>query len=119
MGVEETTTGFHLSEVPLGDGILDLPRMVRAIRGARPGVRFSLEMITRDPLNVPCLTEKYWSTFGDVGGAALARTLTRIRANTPRRPLPTIAGLSDEQRYGLEVELVNRSIEYAHAELGL
>ncbi len=119
MGVEETRTGFHLSEVPLGDGILDLPRMVRAIRGARPGVRFSLEMITRDPLNVPCLTEKYWSTFGDVGGGALARTLTRIRANTPRRPLPTIAGLSDEQRYALEVELVNRSIDYARAELGL
>ena len=119
MAAEETETGFHLSEVPLGEGMLDLPRMVRAIRAARPDVRFSLEMITRDPLQVPCLTAKYWSTFGDVSGDALARTLTRIRANKPRSPLPRTAGMSDDQRYALEVEYVNRSIAYARAYLGL
>jgi sugar phosphate isomerase/epimerase len=119
MAAEETETGFNLSEVPLGEGMLDLPRMVRAIRGARPGVRFSLEMITRDPLHVPCLTAKYWSTFAEIGGDALARTLTRIRASKPRSPLPRIGGLTDGQRYALEVELVNRSIEYARANLGL
>ena len=118
MGVEETETGFNLSEVPLGEGMLDLPRMVQAIRAARPNVRFSLEMITRDPLQVPCLTDKYWSTFTDVGGHALARTLTRIRANRPQPPLPRITGLSQEQRYRLEIEHVNRSIEYARAQLG-
>jgi len=119
MGVEETETGFNLSEVPLGEGILDLPRMVRAIRAARPNVTFSLEMITRDPLHVPCLTDKYWSTFDDVNGRALARTLMRIRGSKSRTPLPTIHGLSDEQRYALEVQLVNRSIDYARAYLGL
>jgi sugar phosphate isomerase/epimerase len=119
MGAEETQTGFNLSEVPLGEGLLDLPRIVRAIRAARPDVRFSLEMITRDPLHVPCLTANYWSTFTDVGGIALAQTLTRVRANPPRAPLPTIRGLSDEQRYALEVEFVNRSIEYGRAHLGL
>lgn len=119
MGVEETETGFNLSEVPLGEGILDLPRIVRAIRAARPAVTFSLEMITRDPLHVPCLTDKYWSTFDDVNGRALARTLTRIRASKLGSPLPTIRGLSDEQRYALEVELVSRSIDYARAYLGL
>jgi sugar phosphate isomerase/epimerase len=119
MAAEETETGFQLSEVPLGEGMFDLPRMVRAIRAARPDVRFSLEMITRDPLHVPCLTDKYWSTFTDVGGDALARTLTRIRATGPRAPLPRITGLAGEQRYGLELEHVNRSIEYARAHLGL
>jgi sugar phosphate isomerase/epimerase len=119
MAVEETETGFHLSEVPLGEGMLDLPRMVRAIRTARPDVRFSLEMITRDPLHVPCLTEKYWSTFTDVGGGVLARALRDVRANKPRGPLPRITGLSDEQRYALEIDHVNRSIEYARAHLGL
>src|SRR5262249_1931256 len=112
MAIEETEKGFHLSEVPLGEGMLDLPRMVRAIRAARPDVRFSLEMITRDPLDVPCLTDKYWSTFTDVGGIALARTLTRIRNSKPGTPLPRITGLSEEQRYALEVDHVNRSIEY-------
>ena len=119
MGVEETETGFNLSEVPLGEGMLDLPRMVQAIRAARPNVRFSLEMITRDPLHVPCLTANYWSTFTDVGGIALAQTLTRVRANPPRAPLPTISGLSEQHRYALELELVNRSIEYARKHLAL
>jgi sugar phosphate isomerase/epimerase len=119
MAAEETETGFHLSEVPLGEGMFDLPRMVQAIRAARPDVRFSLEMITRDPLHVPCLTDRYWSTFGDVGGHVLARALTRIRANKPRSPLPRITGLSESQRFALEVEHVNRSIEYARTHLGL
>jgi 3-oxoisoapionate decarboxylase len=119
MAAAETRTGFLLSEVPLGQGMLDLGRMVETIRRARPEVHFSLEMITRDPLDVPCVTDKYWATFTDVNGIALARTLARIRASTPREPLPTIRGLSDRQRYELEVALVDRSIDYARAHLGL
>lgn len=119
MACEENETGFLLSEVPLGEGMLDLPRMVGAIRAARSGVHFSLEMITRDPLNVPCLTDKYWATFGDVPGSALARTLSRIRGSKPRTPLPRIAGLSDAERLALEHEHVNRSIDYAASALGL
>jgi len=119
MGVKETPAGFLLSEVPLGEGMLDLPRMVNTIRAARPGVHFSLEMITRDPLEVPCLTDKYWSTFTDVSGLALVQTLQRVRAYKPRSPLPTTQGLSHAERYMLEVEYVNRSIEYARAYLGL
>jgi len=119
MGVEETDTGFLLSEVPLGEGILNLPRMVQVIRAARPDVHFSLEMITRDPLHVPCLTEKYWATFVDVPGIALARTLTGVRAYRPAAPLPRITGLSEQERYALELEQVERSIAYAREHLGL
>jgi sugar phosphate isomerase/epimerase len=119
MVVEETDDGFLMSEVPLGEGMFDLPRMVKAIRSAKPDVYFSLEMITRDPLHVPCLTEKYWSTFTEVPGRDLARFLTRMRANKPSKPPPRISGLTEEERYALEVELVNRSIAYANAYLGL
>jgi 3-oxoisoapionate decarboxylase len=119
MGVEETETGFLLSEVPLGEGILDLPRMVQTIRAARPEAYFSLEMITRDPLHVPCLTAKYWATFVDVPGVALARTLTSVREHKPSTPLPRISGLSEEERYALELEHVERSIAYARERLGL
>lgn len=119
IALEEHTTGFYMSEVPLGEGILDLKRMVTAIRTARPDVHFSLEMITRDPLNVPCLTDRYWATFDDVNGSALARTLTRIRTQRPKKPLPSIRGMTNEQRFAYEVELVTRSIDYAVAELGL
>jgi 3-oxoisoapionate decarboxylase len=119
MAMEETETGFLLSEVPLGEGMLDLPRMVAVLQRARPDVRFSLEMITRDPLEVPCLTDNFWSSFDDVNGVALARTLTRVRANKPHTPLPRISGLTNDERFALERTLVDRSIEYARSELGL
>lgn len=115
----ENETGFLMSEVPLGEGILDLKRMVKAIRTARPDVYFSLEMITRDPLDIPCLTDKYWASFPEVNGVALARMLSRIRANRPSRPLPSIAGMTSQERFVYETQLVTRSIDYAVRELGL
>jgi hypothetical protein len=119
VALEESETGFLMSEVALGDGLLDLPRMVAVIQRARPDVRFSLEMITRDPLEVPCLTDTYWSTFDDLNGRALARMLTMIRANRPRSPLPRITGLTPDERFALEKTLVERSIVYAREVLGL
>jgi sugar phosphate isomerase/epimerase len=119
MAMEESEHGFRISEVPLGEGMLDLKEMVETIRRARPDVHFSLEMITRDPLDVPCLTDRYWATFTDVNGVSLARTLSRIRAHRPRSPLPRITGLSPSERLSLEMELVDRSIVYAREHLGL
>ena len=58
MAALENERGYLLSEVPLGEGMLDIKGMVAAVRRARPDVYFSLEMITRDPLEVPCLDEK-------------------------------------------------------------
>lgn len=119
MGVEEYEEGFLLSEVPFGDGLMDMKRVVETIRRARPGVNFSLEMITRDPLKVPCLTEKYWATFPDRNGVYLARTLRLVRANKPRRPLPRVAGLDEAARKRLEVDHVERCVDYARNQLGL
>lgn len=118
MAALETERGYLLSEVPLGDGMLDIKGMVAAVRRARPDVYFSLEMITRDPLEVPCLDEKYWATFDDVNGVHLARLLRLIRAHKPAS-LPRISGLTPEERYALELEFVDRSIDYACRELGL
>jgi sugar phosphate isomerase/epimerase len=118
IALEETDDGFSMSEVALGDGMLDLPRMVKVVQSARKDVRFSLEMITRDPLAVPCLADKYWSTF-ELNGVVLARALRAIRANRPRVPLPRITGLTSEDRFTLEKSLVDRSIDYARDVLDL
>ena len=75
MGLEPYPDGFLLSEVRLGEGVLDLPRMFTMVRQARPKTNFVLEMITRDPLKIPCLTDGYWATFPDRSGRNLARTL--------------------------------------------
>lgn len=119
MGLEEYEEGFLLSEVALGEGVLDLKAMVDTLKRVKPDVYFSLEMITRDPLKVPCLTEKYWATFQEIPGVDLARTLRLAREYKPARPLPRISGLPEEQRYALERELVERSIVYAREHLGL
>jgi sugar phosphate isomerase/epimerase len=119
MAVQEYPEGILLSEVPLGTGMLDMKRIVNTIRKAKPKINFSLEMIVRDPLEVPCLTEKYWAIFEGRHARYLANALAQARANKPKEPVPHISGLTDEQRTKLEFDLVDRSIKYAREELGL
>jgi len=119
MAVAEYESGFLLSEVPLGAGFLDMKRIVGVIVKARPATRMTLEMITRDPLKVPCLTEKYWVTFPGRNGAHLARTLAMVRANRPREPLPALAELDGGGRARLERENVERCLFYAREQLVL
>jgi sugar phosphate isomerase/epimerase len=119
MGVEEYRDGFLLSEVPLGTGVLDLPRVVRTLRAARPGIRFNIEMITRDPLKVPCLTDRYWATFPDLPGIHLARSLSFVRAHPPRAPLPRISPLDPEAQLRQEDDNIRRCLDHARETLGL
>lgn len=119
MGVEEYQDGFLLSEVPMGDGMMDMKRVRDIILKAKPKIKFSLEMITRDPLTVPCLTDKYWATFPDRNGLYLARTLAMVRANKPRKPLPRVASLDVEARKRFELQNVEQCVTYARDALGL
>ncbi|MGO9208826.1 MAG: sugar phosphate isomerase/epimerase family protein, partial [Terriglobales bacterium] len=83
VAAKEYPEGFLLSEVPLGRGILDLAWAVECIRQARPRARLNLEMITRDPLRIPCLTDQYWVTFPERSRDDLARTLALVRTHPP------------------------------------
>jgi sugar phosphate isomerase/epimerase len=118
MAVAEYEEGFLLAEVPLGEGVLDLKKVVAVLRRARPEVQFNLEMITRDPLKVPCLGDKYWATLENLPGRDLARALARARQRG-RRPLPGVGGLSAGQRLAAEEENVRRSLAYARKYLEL
>jgi 3-oxoisoapionate decarboxylase len=119
MAVEEYAEGFMLSEVPLGQGILDLRRITSTLSKARPHARYSLEMITRDPLKVPCMTEKYWVTFPERNGSFLARTLQLVREHKPRQPLREISSLRPEVRSKVEEENVRECLRYAREQLTL
>jgi sugar phosphate isomerase/epimerase len=112
MGVEEASDGFRLSEVPLGQGILDLKGIVAVLRKANPRVRFQLEMITRDPLSIRCLTEKYWATLGRVPGQDLARTLALVRKSARKTPLPRVSGLSPKEQVEAEERNVRESFAF-------
>jgi sugar phosphate isomerase/epimerase len=119
MGLEEYRDGFLLAEVPLGTGVLDLPRVVRTLRAAAPDLRFNIEMITRDPLLVPCVTGRYWETFPDLPGRHLARPLRLVRNHVPGRPLPRISPLPQEAQLRAEDENVSRCLTFARERLGL
>lgn len=119
MGVLEYENGFLLSEVPLGQGILDLPAMVATCRKYNPEITFNLEMITRDPLKIPCLQDEYWEVFEGVGGKELARTLRLVREKKFRSELPTVSQLSDEQRLAVEEQNILDSFSYSKSRLGL
>jgi sugar phosphate isomerase/epimerase len=119
MALEEYRQGFLLAEVPFGSGILDLPRVVRTLRAAREGIRFNIEMITRDPLKVPCLAAGYWATFPDLPGRYLARMLSLVRDHPPSRPLPMISPLAPEGRLRAEDENIRRCLAFGRNPLGL
>lgn len=118
MGVEPYEDGFLLSEVILGQGFSDLPRMFSLVRQARPKTNFNLEMITRDPLKIPCYTDRYWATFPDRSGLYLARTLRLVRDHTVHgKPLPRVSQLSREELMRVEEANVKASLRYARAKL--
>ncbi len=117
MAVAESDDGFLLSEVPLGDGFLDLKRIVATLRKAKPDVKLNLEMITRDPLRVPCLSPKYWTTLGDVPARERAEAMTRIRRHKHPVALPTISGLSHAEQLRIEADNIARSLKFASMNL--
>jgi 3-oxoisoapionate decarboxylase len=111
MAIAPDPEGFLLSEVPLGQGFLDLPRAFAVLQSANPSLRFSLEMITRDPLRVPCLTDHYWDTFPHRNEISLARTLRLLEENRNAPPLPTPE--SDEAQHEREeISNIQACFEY-------
>ena len=120
MALCEYEEGFLLADVVLGEGVLDLPTIVTNMRKAHPDIRFSLEMATRDPLKVPCLTANYWATMPDVSGAELARTLRFVRANArEEESLPHVSHLPVAEQIRIEEENIRQCLCYASEHLGL
>lgn len=119
MGVEQYADGFLLSEVPLGEGFLDLRKIVQTVRRSQPNTRFTLEMITRDPLEIPVFTEKYWPTFDALPGRDLAMMLTTVKGRATAKPLPRISQLPPEEQLRVEDENVRKCIDYAAHTLGI
>ena len=123
MAVEPYADGFLLSEVPMGEGFLDLKEMVRILRAKDPNMIFELEMITRDPLKIPVFTTKYWATFDDdyspLPARDLAKVLALVRDNKPKKPLPQIAGLTAQEQVKLEDDYNLQCVKWAHQNLDM
>ncbi len=112
MGVVECPEGFLLAEVPLGSGFLELPKLASRLMKANPKIRFNLEMITRDPLLIPCLTDNYWATFPSARASQLAVAVRMVKVHRHLEPLPRTAGLNLEQQLAMEENNVLKSLSY-------
>ncbi len=119
VAVAPDSEGFLMSEVILGQGFLDLPRAISLVQQARPKTRLSLEMITRDPLHIPCLSDKYWATFPDRNGLYLARTLRFVQSHPPAQALPRVSQLPHEEQLRTEQQNVVECMRYAREHLNL
>lgn len=119
MGVKNYKDGFLLSEVPLGEGIVDLKSGIEWCKKFNPELTFSLEMITRDPLEIPYLTDAYWATFENVSAKQTAKVLRKINENPFSGELPKVTGLSPEEKLAFEEQNVVSCLNYSRNTLGL
>ena len=122
MALGEYKDGFLLSEVQIGKGIMDVKKVVDTIRGLHPDITFGLEMITRDPLEIPVYTEQYWATFKDpsspLPGRDLAHILDLVRTKG-RKDLQFISKMSPADQLKAEDDNNLACIKYARENLGL
>jgi sugar phosphate isomerase/epimerase len=120
IGVDFYEDGILLSEVPFGEGHLDLKAIVERFQKQDPKMLFQLEMLTRDPLKVPIFTDQYWKVYDERSPAPardLAMLVQWIRNHPPKKPLPRITGLSPAEQLALEDKLNQQCIDYARANL--
>ena len=116
--VQMVDDGFLLGDIPLGQGFIDLKKIVKILQAAKPQIHFSLELITRDPLKIPVLKDSYWRTFPDLPARDLARTLNTVRAGATDN-LQYISRMTAEQQVTREDANVRQSLDYARDVLRL
>jgi sugar phosphate isomerase/epimerase len=117
--VRAKADGFWFADVPLGEGFLDLHALVKILRDAKPGVHLNLEVITRDPLDVPCLKEEFWVTMPDTPASKLAHALSIVKNQSASQPFIELSKLPVEQQLSLELSNVRQSLAFARDHLGL
>jgi len=119
--LREYEDGFLLLDAPLGEGFMDLPRMVSTLHQHKPSIRFTLETMTRDALEIPYLKPKYWETFTDedLPGRDVAKTLALVKKTQPKDPFPLVSDLSPEVQLKLEDDNVRKGLAYARDVLNL
>jgi 3-oxoisoapionate decarboxylase len=114
--LREYEHGFLLADIPLGQGSFDMKRIAAILKRVKPDIRMMLELITRDPLKVTCLTDKFWATMPSVSGADLARSLRFVREH-PAKSLQDVSSLTLEKQVELEDSNIAASLKFARETL--
>jgi sugar phosphate isomerase/epimerase len=111
--------GFTLIGCPLGEGVVDLARVVNLVRRRKPEVIFEVEApLTRQ--HVPVLEDAYLSHLPRATAAALGRMLRLVRDRGEQQvvPLPTEREASEDEVLAEEDDQVVNSVHWAQRMLG-
>jgi len=92
--------------------------MITIIKKHNPDIRFNLEMITRDPLKIPYLTEGFWATFDEIPASELAGFLYKIKKEESPLPLTVVSKNPADEILALEIANNKASLKYARQRLG-
>ena len=93
MGVAPYEEGFLLSEVVFGTGCTDQKALFEIARKHNPRIQATEELITRDPLKIPVLTDKYYAVFPAEMRARRDAWLAMVKAKQTK--LPVVSTLND------------------------
>ncbi|MBC2669752.1 sugar phosphate isomerase/epimerase family protein [Novosphingobium piscinae] len=114
MGVAPYAEGFLLSEVLFDTGMTDQARLFAIMRKANPRIFPTTELITRDPLKVPVLTDRYHAAFAD-RRPRVDRWMAMVRRR--QTALPIVSTLSPAEQFRLEEENNRRVFAWGLAKL--
>jgi 3-oxoisoapionate decarboxylase len=121
----EHPRGAAFQWVALGDGTMDLPRILTLFKQVCPHAAMQLEIITGRPPQVqPYLEQDFWKAFPKLPASDFARYVALAKrghpfmgnmmvAGTEKQPAKYEAAITEQQRIDLE-----RSFEYAKKTLG-
>jgi sugar phosphate isomerase/epimerase len=116
----ETPSGCTVYNVPLGQGQVDLPYIIREVQRYNPKVMFTIEMVSGRSFEIPFLEESFYSGFDQRDAVDLVKVLRLIRDNPKKLPASflSLSEFSDDQ---LEYENSNvkECINYARDVLKL
>lgn len=114
MGVAPYQDGFLLSEVLFGTGAQDQGEIWKILKRHNPKINMVEELITRDPLKIPCLTPGYWACFPAKDEKRLATIQAYVRAKQTK--LPYVDQLSPQERFKVEESNHRNTIDWGRTQ---
>jgi sugar phosphate isomerase/epimerase len=115
MGVAPYEDGFLLSEVLFGEGVFDQAALFAILRKANPKLNCLHELITRDPLKIPCLKPEYFATYPQMSAIHLTQTLEMVKAKASK--LPYVSQLTPHQRLQAEEDNNRKTLDWGRTHI--
>jgi len=115
MGVAPYEQGFLLSEVRFGEGMSDQKKLFDIMRQHNPKIFPTTELITRDPLKVPVLTDDYYRSFSPDMRAKTKGWMQFVKAHASK--LPVLSTQTPQQQLAAEESNNRQVLDWARQHL--